>query len=251
MNTNWYMFAAVTVALLFVSTPMYASEIDNRIESAARNSYIFKNYLKDDAIRVSSKDGAVTLTGTVAQESHSALVRDTVQNLPGVKSVDNQLQLKEVRLSENSDSWLGVRIKTALLYHRNVNAFETQIDVKDGMVTLRGKADSLAQKDLTTEYAKDIEGVKGVNNEMVVVETPKKPSETMGEKIDDASITAQIKMTLLFHRSTSALSTKVETNEGIVTLSGKAKNSAERELVAKLVSDIQGVKSVMNNIAVE
>ena len=251
MNTNDRMFIVVTAALLLISAPLYASQTDNRIESAARNSYMFKTYLKDDAIRVYSKDGVVTLTGTVAQESHSALARDTVQNLPGVESIDNQLQTTEERSLENADHWLSARVKTALLFHRNVNAFETQIDVKDGIVTLRGEADSQAQKDLTTEYAKDVEGVKGVNNEMAVVERPKKPDETISEKIDDASITAQIKMMLLFHRSTSALSTKVETNDGVVLLSGKAKNAAEKELVAKLISDIRGVKSVVNNITVE
>ena len=88
----------------------------------------------------------------------------------------------------------------------------TEVDAKDGIVTLQGKATSQAQKDLTTEYAKDVEGVKDVKNEMTVSKTAKKTRPTaMGEKIDDASITAQVKMTLLFHRSTSALNTTVAT----------------------------------------
>jgi hyperosmotically inducible protein len=86
-----------------------------------------------------------------------------------------------------------------------------------------------------------------------------KPGEkTMGEKIDamtesidDASITALVKMTLLYHRSTSALNTTVETKEGVVKLGGKARNTAERDLAAKLVSDVHGVKSVANNMTVE
>jgi osmotically-inducible protein OsmY len=56
---------------------------------------------------------------------------------------------------------------------------------------------------------------------------------------------------LLYHRSTSAVSTKVETNEGVVTLNGKAKNAAEKELVTKLVNDINGVRSVNNRMAIE
>jgi osmotically-inducible protein OsmY len=71
------------------------------------------------------------------------------------------------------------------------------------------------------------------------------------EGIDDASITALVKMTLLYHRSTSALRTKVETNEGVVTLYGKAKNAAEKELVTKLVNDINGVKSINNRMTIE
>ena len=79
----------------------------------------------------------------------------------------------------------------------------------------------------------------------------KNADRTMGEKIDDASITAQAKMALLFHRSTSALKTSVTTKDGIVTLSGKAANSAEKGLVTKLVSDIHGVNRVVNDMTVE
>jgi hyperosmotically inducible protein len=117
-------------------------------------------------------------------------------------------------------------------------------------VTLRGDASSQAKKELTTEYAKDVEGVKDVNNEMTVTKNPKK-TRTAGEKIDDASITAQVKMTLLYHRSTSALNTKVETKDGVVTLSGKAGNIAELDLATKLAKDVNGVKEVKNRMAIE
>jgi osmotically-inducible protein OsmY len=122
--------------------------------------------------------------------------------------------------------------------------------VKDGIVTLKGEAASQAQMDLTTEFAKDVQGVKDVKNEMTVAKTPEKPDQTMGENIDDASITAQVKMTLMLHRSTGVLRTKVETNDGVVTLAGIARNAAEKDLVTKLVSDINGVKSVVNNMTI-
>jgi len=60
------------------------------------------------------------------------------------------------------------------------------------------------------------------------VSKPSKKTRTVGEKIDDASITAQVKMTLLYHRSTSALNTSVTTKRGVVTLGGKAKNALKR-----------------------
>src|SRR5258708_10783206 len=106
----------------------------------------------------------------------------------------------------------------------------------------------MAQKELTTEYAKDIDNVKSVNNEMTVAKTPAKAGETTGEKIDDASITAQVKSSLLSHRSTSAIKTKVHTTEGVVTITGVAKNAAEKSLVTKLATDIIGVTSVLNNM---
>ena len=123
--------------------------------------------------------------------------------------------------------------------------------MKDGIVTLKGEAASQAQKDLTTEFAKDVEGVRSVKNEMTVATNPEAPGETMGEQIDDASITAQVKMTLRSHRSTGVLRTKVETNDGVVTLGGQARNAVEKGLVTKLVTDINGVKIVVNNMTIE
>ena len=164
------------VALLVISVPVHASKMDDRIESSAKKSYVFKTYLKDDDIKIQSKDGAVTLTGTVSEESHKSLAQETVAGLPGVKSVDNRLEVKGEHPAENSDAWLTAKVKTTLLFHRSVSA-TTEVNAKDGIVTLRGDAASQAQKDLTTEYAKDVEGVKDVKNEMTVSKTSKKTHE--------------------------------------------------------------------------
>jgi osmotically-inducible protein OsmY len=236
-------------ALLMLSMPVQASKMDNRIESSAKNSYVFKTYLQADDIKVQSEDGAVTLTGTVSEESHKSLAQETVADLPGVKSVDNMLEVKGESPAKMSDAWITAKVKTIFLFHRNVSAM-TEVDTKAGIVTLQGKAANEAQKDLTTEYAKDIEGVKGVNNEMTVGKIAKK-KQTVGQKIDDASITAQVKMTLLYHRSTSALNTSVKTKRGVVTLSGKAKSGAEMDLAAKFANDVNGVKSVNNRMTIE
>lgn len=245
------------VVLLALSVPVHASEMDDRIELSARKSHVFKTYLSGDDIKIQSKDGAVTLTGTVSEESHKSLAYETVAGLPGVKSVDNRLELKGTPPAENSDAWLGAKVKATLLFHQSVNASKTEVDVKDGIVTLRGDAATQARKELTTEYAKDVEGVKDVNNEMTVstpsttTKPPTTTKTTVGEDIDDASITAQVKISLLYHRSTSALNTKVETNKGLVTLYGKAKNAAEKDLATKLANDINGVKSVTNRMTIE
>ncbi len=236
------------IAIFVTSMAVLASTMDLRIESSAKKSYVFKTYLKSDDIKVNSKNGIVTLTGTVGEESHKSLAEDTVASLPGVKSVHNNLKVKGSQPAENSDAWLITKVKTTLLFHSNVSAM-TEVSAKDGVITLHGNADSQAQKELTTEYVKDIEGVKQVNNEMTVSGTEKKTT-SIGRKIDDASITAQVKMTLLSHRSTSAVDTKVETRNGVVTLRGKAENSAEIDLVTKLVSDVKGVRRVKNDMSV-
>ncbi len=66
--------------------------------------------------------------------------------------------------------------------------------------------------------------------------------DTVVDSIDDASITALVKATLLNHRSTSAINTTVETKDGVVTLGGKAKTAAEKDLAGKFAGDVHGCK---------
>ena len=241
---------AAAVVLLIFSAPLYASKADGRIESTARQTYIFKTFLRDDHIKIEAKNGNVTLTGIVADNFNKALAGETLAGSPGVKHVDNQLAIKNPPPSANSDAWIRDKVRWTLLFHRSVSVNKTGVDVRGGIVTLQGEAASSAQKNLTTEYAMDVEGVKDVRNEMTIAKTAKK-TRTAGQKIDDTSITAHVKMTLLYHRSTSALHTRVETKRGVVTLYGQAKNAAEKDLAAKFARDVIGVKDVKNRMAID
>jgi osmotically-inducible protein OsmY len=198
---------------------------------------------------VKANDGVVTLTGIVQDKDQKDLAADTVENLPGVTSVKNEITLKAT-YPEYSDSWMAFKIRSRLLVKANVSASNTTVAVQDGVVTLTGTVDNLAQKELTAAYAQDIDHVKSVKNDLVVKAQPA-TGETVGEKIDDASITTQVKYALLSHKSTSALKTKVITNEGVIVITGEAASDAEKSLVTKLAQDVRGAKSVSNNMTVK
>src|SRR5271170_4751524 len=200
-STHTLALMATVSTMLITSAPVRAADTDSRIESSAAKSYTFKTYLKDDSIKVDAKDGVVTLTGTVADASHKSMAENTVASLPGVTSVDDQLKINGEQPAEHSDAWITTKVKTALLFHRNVSATGTTVYTKDGVVTLQGEASSMAQKELTTEYARDIDNVKEVENNMTVAPMPATADTTMSDKIDDASITAQVKSALLSHHS--------------------------------------------------
>jgi len=236
------------------SLPARATVSDDRIEDAFRKSYVHTTHLKDDKVKIEARDGVVTLTGTVANPSRKSLAEQTASSLPGVIRVDNQLSTTDQEATSGSDAWINTKVKTALMFHRNVQGLATSVDVKNGVVTLTGEAESLAQKELTGAYAADIEGVTRVNNQLTVVApaSDRRPEpRTAGVRLDDASITAQVKAALLTHRSTSALDVKVQTREGEVTLTGIAANDAEKSLVGKLVHGIHGVTSVKNDMTIQ
>jgi hyperosmotically inducible periplasmic protein len=246
MNTRLriaFLLAATMPVALFAS-----SSTDRKIEDAAKASYNYRTVLADQ-VTVKANDGVVTLTGTVQDKDDRALAEDTVENLPGVVSVDNQVVVKS-DYPVHSDEWISLKVRGELLVKANVSATSTKVEVKDGVVTLSGTVQNRAQKDLTEVYAKDIENVKAVRNNLVIV-TPEPGSSTIGEDMDDASITSQVKYALLSHRSTSALSTKVVTENAVVSISGVADSDAEKSLVTKLAQDTRGVKSVVNDMTVK
>jgi hyperosmotically inducible protein len=239
-------FALLLAAAL--PAALFASSTDSKIEDAAKASYNYRTVL-DGRVQVKANDGVVTLTGTVQDKDDKALAEDTVDNLPGVVRVDNQIEVKS-DVPEHSDAWIALKIRSRLLVKANVSATSTKVDVQDGVVTLTGTVQNLAQKELTEAYAKDIDNVKAVRNELVV-QAPGAGDTSIGETMDDASITSQVKYALLSHRSTSALSTKVTTDNGVVDITGVAGSDAEKDLVTKLAQDTRGVKSVVNDMTVK
>jgi osmotically-inducible protein OsmY len=250
---HYLALTAMVVGLFCFNITLFASETDDRIEAEAKQSYVFNMYLIGDDVTIRSREGVVTLTGTVSSEPYKLLAREMAASLPGVISVDNQLVAKDKAPGSHKDAWLVTKVRSTLMFHRNLNATAIKVAAKDGTVTLsEGQAISAAQKNLATEYAEDVEGVRKVVNEMSVLSPPMRSDEsTNSEPMDDASITALVKMTLLYHRSTSALNAAVETKDGAVTLGDKAGSEAEKDRATKLVSDVHGVKTVVNNMTVE
>ena len=244
-------FNKLTAGLVLLAVPVLLradAEVDRKIEAAAKASYNYRTVLADH-VAIKVKDGTVTLTGSVPDADRRTLAEDTVSNLPGVVAVDDQITV-EPPAPEHSDAWITTKIQTRLLLKGNVSMVNTGVAVKDGVVTLTGTADSLAQKELTTAYVKDVEGVKDVNNLLTVPEPPA-DTRTISERIDDASITAQVKYALLTHKSTSALKTSVTTKDGNVAIEGVAASDAEKDLVTHLASQVRGAKVVTNNMTVK
>lgn len=225
-----------------------SSAADRQIEETGKSSYVYRTVL-EDRVNIKANDGVVTLTGTVQDKDDKNLAADTVENIPGVIRVNNEIKV-QLCYPEHSDGWIALKVRSRLLVTANVSAANTKVEVQDGVVTLTGTAQSAAQKELTEASVKDIDHVKSVRNEIVINDAPV-ADHTMGDPIDDASITSQVKYSLLSHRSTSAFKAKVTTNEGVVILSGETASEAEKSLATKLTEGVRGVKSVSNNMTVK
>lgn len=97
----------------------------------------------------------------------------------------------------------------------------------------------------------DAVGVKVAKNEIPADKGLNIAKQSTIENIYDASITARVKVALLFHRTTSAVNSRVSTNNGLVTLSGSVSNNEEKALAGKLAKNIKGVTGVVNNMIIK
>lgn len=73
---------------------------------------------------------------------------------------------------------------------------------------------------------------------------------TVGEYIDDSTITTQVKARMVENKQVDAAAISVETLNGTVLLSGFAKSSSERDTAENIARGVKGVKAVKNEISV-
>ena len=74
--------------------------------------------------------------------------------------------------------------------------------------------------------------------------------KSVGETIDDATVTARVKTTLLNDPDVCALRIDVDTFKGVVTLSGGVKTPAERDKAIAVARRVGGVKDVKSTLQV-
>jgi hyperosmotically inducible protein len=73
-------------------------------------------------------------------------------------------------------------------------------------------------------------------------------AEKAGVVMDDAMITANVKSKLAMDPDVSSMEISVVTTKGVVVLSGSVPNNAASAYLVKLVSNVDGVKSVENKM---
>jgi osmotically-inducible protein OsmY len=75
--------------------------------------------------------------------------------------------------------------------------------------------------------------------------------ETLGQSIDDTTITTTVKAKLAAEKGSTLTRVGVDTNRGIVTLTGVVSSSADRALAERVARGVDGVKSVTNNLQIQ
>lgn len=260
--------AIATISLLGL-TPLavHAAEGDlsrqlseARQEGSIWTAFALNRHLNPFTIDVDVENGTARISGSVESEVQRDLAEQIALGIEGVSEVDNQLQVDpqvEPRSGDKpglaqriDDVTLAATVKSKLLWNSNTEGLDIQVRAENGVVTLRGQAQTPAAKELAERLAANTEGVREVRNELNVssADSPtaavQNTAKDAGAAISDAWITSKVISSFLYSRNLDGLNISVDTKDGMVSLGGTVLSSTEKELAVETARDIRGVRGV-------
>ena len=181
-----------------------------------------------------------------------------------------------------SDPGITTAVKGKLAADDTVKAYRIDVDTKNRVVTLNGAVDTAAARTRAVELARGTEGVQQVIDQLTVTPgaTPttgvddkvqgeareaardadaktdaaeKKAGDATdraGNVISNAALTSAVKSKFLADTDISGLKIDVDSNNGVVTLTGSVRTAAEKDRALKVARETDGVKSVVDRLKV-
>lgn len=145
-----------------------------------------------------------------------------------------------------SDADINAAVSSKLAADQSLQGTNIHVTATNGTVNLTGKVNSDTQLNTATELAQSVDGVKDVHTKNLTVKGSTHP-------LGDTLITAKIKglfiqQKLFGDKDVAAMSISVETNNGVVSLSGTADNQAQIDNAIRLAKSVNGVKRVTSSI---
>ena len=161
-----------------------------------------------------------------------------------------------VRAAETNDLTINLEIFKIILANDSMSPSGlAKFQTKDGIVTISGNTPTLANKKQADDVIAKIPGVLRVDDQRLTLDTStnQTPAESAdaAQQIHDKSLTYQTQSSVAFDHSNDNLLYTVATTNGVVTISGSAKDETVKNRITQLAKDIKGVQSVVNNMIVQ
>lgn len=224
---------------------------DEEIEADIQRALDYDLWVDDALIAVDVEDGEVVLSGTVgsAAEKQTAIADAWVTGVESVTSDELEVRewarnenLREGKYVERSDEEIKEAVKDAFFFDPRVSAFEPEVSVDDGFVTLTGIVDNLQAKRAAENDARNVVGVFGVDNYLRV-----RPEDIPEDAELEADITNSFRRSPFIDR----WEMDVSVIDGVVFLNGEADSWYEKAHAENIAARTQGVVDVRNNLAVK
>lgn len=165
--------------------------------------------------------------------------------------------------STPDDSTITSAVENSLSADQDLKGLDIDVNTDHGVVTLDGYVPTQSLADRAVSVAEKVDNVKSVNSQLQVgkkdtassdidklEQQAKKGIQKAGQTVEDASITAEIKLKFAKDDLVKASSIDVDTNNGVVTLNGTVTSQAEADRAVELTHRVEGVKNVRSKLIV-
>jgi osmotically-inducible protein OsmY len=235
-------------------------------------------FYADDAVRgrdvnVSTDNGVVTLRGTVDSESARTRAVAIARDVDGVVDVQDQLRVDTAMAATDPDrprtaedqptgtsgavdatqpGWITTKIQAQYFINPEIKPWNIDVTTaNNGVVTLEGEVDSADDKAEAVRIARATDGVARVEDRLRVrgEAAPATPNAAAVER-PDVWLTAKVQSKYFLDDEVKGRDIDVTTSNGVVTLTGRVDNEAERRQALALARNTEGVKNVVDRLEI-
>jgi osmotically-inducible protein OsmY len=203
----------------------------------------FDTNVDPEAIDVQIIDDNAVLDGTVKSYQERIAAEKTVQSVPGIRRITNNLRIK---LPPDAVKIADDEIHKNLIEHLNKNEFidtrDININVENSIIIFDGKVKSLNDKNVLTNIAFSTEGVVDVINQTHVLPA---------KEITDEEIASDIRVELEERALVDNEQIVVEVEDSVVHLRGNAPSWRVKEEIHEIASNTRSVTDVIDDIEID
>lgn len=160
-----------------------AAVTDTWITMKVHSQFVPEDALEDSNIDVDTRNGVVTLSGTVATEAGRTRAVAIAKATDGVKSVNDTLKVAppadrpagaaapgaaKTGARRVTDGWIKSKIYAQFLTENTLEDSDIDVDVSAGNVTLNGTVATDAGRTRAVSIAKATDGVKNVKDALKI-----------------------------------------------------------------------------------
>lgn len=211
---------------------------DQQLKQSVLDELNWEPSVNSAHIGVTTSDGVVTLSGTVATYAEKRGAESAALRVKDVRAVAEEIEVKLPFDMKHGDSEIAEAALHRLAWDSSVPKDGVKVTVTDGWLTLTGQVPWHFQHDAAAEAVRTLWGVTGVSNQISI-----KPSPSARDIKTDIQSALKRSWFKPEHVDVSA-------SNGTVTLTGKVNSWSERELAANTAWAAPGVSAVTNDIRV-
>lgn len=234
MNRYYAFFITVTLLLSSLSPTVHAADLNHAALIA--QAVQLDSRIGTTNLKVVLRGDKYVITGIVPSLFGKDLVEEVVRDIVGDQHFINKLTVNPPPVP---DEEIRNAINVAVPAHCQMDIKDFTVEVRNGTVTLGGIGKSLHHRWLANHLARGTKGVKAVENKIEVV----------GERKSDQWMRENILILLQSQFSEDSLSNlNVTVKDGRVTVGGVAYNYRDKERIAEIVRNVNGVVSITNKV---